>query len=274
LLRLLHGQHAQIAGVIHLDHATRPDSATDAAFVAEVATQLRLPLHRERIDSAGEQTEAELRRARLGTYRRGLSALGADAVAVAHHADDVAETIAMRLLRGSPRSGTLGLAPLREEAIVANVPIVRPLLRLRRRQLREYLEELGQPHREDPTNAMPTTLRNRVRQMLAGVEVLHEALVELADAAMAAERELDEATWDDLDQPTPLARRAARRRLVAAGLPEAAAGPDAVDRLLAVADPAGPVAASFGGGVEARRSRRVVRFLQHPPQPSADVRKT
>jgi tRNA(Ile)-lysidine synthase len=257
--------------ILHVDHGTRAGgSGRDARFVRELADGLDLPCRVRRL-GGGAGGEARWRRERLAFFKGRCDEDGLTGVMLGHHADDVAETLAIRLLRGSPRSGTMGLAPLRREAIVSGVPLLRPLLRTRRRTLRRYLRRLGQAWREDATNSQPVTLRNRVRAALSRDENQATALLELAVRTARVERRLCElaSTWPaemaDGDVaaaravPWVLQRRSARAWLLAAGVPEARATPSAVDRMLALLDALGPRAASFAGGVRVRRHRgRVV----------------
>ena len=253
--------------VIHVNHQTRGEASDDdARFVQTLSGHLNLPCHFEVAPAEGE---AGWRHRRLDVYRRALDAHALDGVLLAHHADDLAETLGLRLIRGNPRSGTLGLAPLQHDSMVRGVRLVRPLLSVRRDRLRRFLKWIGQPWREDATNADAMTPRNALRQALAGREDRVQALLKLADATAAAEAALQDATprWPvtlDARQvlpppPPPIARRAARRWLVERGVPEADASPAAVDRLLALLDPAGPRACDFPGGVHVVRRRGIVR---------------
>ena len=266
LLRLIVRRSDVTPIVLHLDHAARPESAVDAAFVADLAASLNLEHRATRPEAAAAAAdrEARWRHARLAFFAKSTETLALRGVLLAHHADDLAETIALRLLRGSPRSGTAGLAPLRPVALVAAIELRRPLLAVRRHRLRSFLRKIGQPWREDVTNAEPVTPRNRLRATLD--DEATGALLDLVAAAASAEDWLDAATpaWPTAIPceatliPEVLRRRAARRWLVSAGVPESAAAPAAIDRLLAVLDPAGPRAAEFAGGLRVTRRRGVV----------------
>ena len=282
LLRLLARRPDVRPVVLHLDHASRPESAADAGFVEGLAGRLGLPYVLRSIKdlqvAAGQRAavrdgnEADWRAARFTFFAAATLAHDLRGVVLAHHADDVAETVALRLLRGSPRSGTAGLAPMRATSRVSGVEVRRPLLGVRRRRLRAFLRRIGQPWREDATNALPITPRNRLRAELDDAEVA--ALLDLAAAAGRAEAWLSGATpsWCDAVSATaaaalagPLRRRGARAWLVRAGVPESRATPAAVDRLLAVLDPAGPRACGFAGGVRFERRGGVIRPAASPP---------
>jgi tRNA(Ile)-lysidine synthase len=151
-----------LAGLVHLDHAVRRGSADDAAFCKVLATRLDIPSVIERVDvpalarDTRQSLEAAGRAAREALFDRAAVRLDADAVAVAHTRDDQAETVLLRLLRGSGTTGLRGILPRRGR-------IVRPLLDCTRAELVEWLTARGEAWREDPTNADPATPRNRVR---------------------------------------------------------------------------------------------------------------
>ena len=252
--------------VLHVDHHTRGGaSAEDANFVQLLAANWKVEC-RPLSAAPSARGEAAWRRERMCLFAD--AAHGLHGVLLAHHADDVAETLALRLLRGSPRSGTMGLAPLRFDRTVRGLRVVRPLLGVRRAALRSLLAEHGVAWREDASNAEPITPRNALRRALADRPEATAALLDLAAAAVDAERALDAATPELpevvetsalLALADPLRRRAARRWLTARGVPEAEATPSAVDRLLALADAAGPLARDFPGRIRiARRRGRLV----------------
>ncbi|MGH9478261.1 MAG: tRNA lysidine(34) synthetase TilS [Terriglobales bacterium] len=146
--------------LVHLDHGWRPDSAADAEFVAALARRLELPLHARRAapPPPGGNREQLGRRLRYAFFHRLIAAGELDCVATAHTADDQAETVLLRLLRGASPAGLAGILPSRDQG-----RIVRPLLALRRLELRQWLQRRGQPWRDDPTNLDLTRRRNRIR---------------------------------------------------------------------------------------------------------------
>lgn len=149
LLRLLLGSDYRV-NVAHVDHALRPGSAADAAFVAALCEAHALPFVSARLEVArvaqarGWNLEDAARRLRYDFLTRTAKQLGADAVVTAHTQDDQAETVLLQLLRGAAQPRGI---PLRRGRVV------RPLLTASRRQLRDYLAALGQSYREDATNA-------------------------------------------------------------------------------------------------------------------------
>ncbi|WP_118136507.1 tRNA lysidine(34) synthetase TilS [Oceanicella sp. SM1341] len=162
--------HARATGrplsVATVDHGLRAASAAEAAAVAARCEALGLPhatLAWQEGPGAGNVSEAarEARRALLAAHAR---ARGAVAVALAHTADDQAETFLMRLARGSGVGGLSGMAPVSE---AEGLLWLRPWLDIRRDTLRDILRARGWDWAEDPTNADPRYDRVKARQALA-----------------------------------------------------------------------------------------------------------
>ncbi len=169
----------------HVDHALRATSRDDAVQVAEVARSMGIPIvvrrvdvarYRQRLGRASVQQAA--RAARYQALAAVLAEVGADALAVAHTADDQAETFMLNLLRGAGLDGlaamrldewmdTRDYGPAVPEADEWNVPrrvrVVRPLLWVERSATRDYCVEQGLPLVEDPSNQSRAYTRNRVR---------------------------------------------------------------------------------------------------------------
>ena len=165
LLHLLHGvawTRPLELHAAHLDHALRPDSPADAAFVRELCAGLGVPLTMARIDVAALAragkggVEETARAARRAFLQKTALEEGCSWIALGHQRDDQAETFLLRLLRGA---GTTGLAGMRP----ADPPFVRPLLPFSRQQLVAWLVSNGSPWREDASNCDPAFARNRVR---------------------------------------------------------------------------------------------------------------
>ncbi len=176
LLRGLHvlaGPNARAICVAHLDHGLRGEAgAADADFVRRLAEELALEAVIGSADVPGERRggegiEAAARRARYRFLRQTAECRGARYVAVGHTADDQAETVLHRLLRGSGLQGLSGMARVRPLGHAAS--LIRPMLEFRRGELREYLTSIGQSWREDRTNDDPRFTRNRLRRHLLPV---------------------------------------------------------------------------------------------------------
>ena len=163
--------------VIHLDHETRGEaSQLDAEFVRDLAVKLGLPATislRSEVEKGVPRLPANpssrYRAARLALFRQVVAAHHLMGVIVAQHQDDQIETIFLRLLRGS---GPMGLAGMEAISELGGLQILRPLLDFRSSALRNYLTYIGQPWREDASNASDAYLRNRVRRFSRGDHTL------------------------------------------------------------------------------------------------------
>ena len=169
LLRLLENVRADLGVtllVVHFDHRLRGfESEADAQFTAELARArgLEFVLDREDVAAAAAKNKWNLedaaRRLRYAFFERVVQEGRATRIAVAHTADDQAETVLAHLLRGTGPTGLGGVYPMVG-------PIIRPLLGERREALRDYLRELGQTWREDSTNLDVRRLRAKIRSQL------------------------------------------------------------------------------------------------------------
>jgi tRNA(Ile)-lysidine synthetase-like protein len=202
LLRILHqlsGRLDLTLSVAHLDHGTRGEaSRADAALVCGLAGSLELPvdLGEWRPERTGH-FEADARRARYAWLTQIARARGAAVIAVGHTHDDQAETILQRILRGTGPRGLSGMAATRRLASGPSLMLARPLLEATRREIREYLAALGQPYREDASNADRSRTRARLRHdLLPKLAAEYNpdvagALVRLGSLARALERSLE-----------------------------------------------------------------------------------
>jgi len=165
--------------VAHLNHAIRRESAGDAEFVRSLAGELGIPAVTGRVDVRGlaRRTGCSLEEAgRMARYRFFLSTAGkarASLVAVGHNRDDQAETVLLRLLRGSSGSGLAGMSPKRELLdpftglhVRKKVHVIRPLLARSRREIEAFLRLRGRRVRKDPSNDDTAFMRNRIRHDL------------------------------------------------------------------------------------------------------------
>jgi len=155
--------------VVHVDHQLRTESRDDAVFVQELSNQLKVSANVERrhvlqeAERLGLSLEDAARRARydalLGVARR----IGAQSIAVAHTADDQAETVLMRLLRGA---GLAGLSAMPVVRPLQELRLIRPLLQAPRTEVLDYLRREGVPFRQDASNQDLRFVRNRIRHQL------------------------------------------------------------------------------------------------------------
>ncbi len=148
----------------HLNHALRgADSDRDEAFVRGLCARLSIEVCVERAEGLSPATpnlEEKAREARHSFLDRTAEQMGAAYISIAHHADDQAETVLLRLLRGA---GAAGLAGMEENG---SRRLIRPLLSLTREQIRDYLMDVGAPYVIDASNDSPAILRNRIRNHL------------------------------------------------------------------------------------------------------------
>ncbi|HYR79396.1 MAG TPA: tRNA lysidine(34) synthetase TilS, partial [Candidatus Dormibacteraeota bacterium] len=148
----------------HLNHRIRAlESDRDENFVRELCARLGVELRVARargLDAGSANLEERARDARYRFLNSAADAIGADYIALAHHADDQAETVLMRMLRGA---GIAGLAAMSERGPTR---LVRPMLGLYRAEILAYLHARGIAFVEDSSNRSPEILRNRIRTEL------------------------------------------------------------------------------------------------------------
>ena len=159
-LMLLRQNRKQLQAV-HVNHGLRgAESDEDEAFVCQLCRREGLPLTVFQADLGQQRDENAAREARFSFFRQALKDTGAAALALAHHRDDLAETFLMRLLRGS---GPDGLGCMTADDSRTGIRIIRPMLGMTRREIREALKEDGIAWREDSSNTDTRYLRNVLR---------------------------------------------------------------------------------------------------------------
>ena len=198
LLRVLAVSSAHPAvTAVHVNHGLRgAESEGDARFCAELCRELGIPLvvRRVELDREGPSLEARAREARYRALALEARRQKCSTVLTGHHADDNLETLLMRWVRGTALTGLAALRPRLElslEGVQLNV--LRPLIALRREEVRELLAGAGFPWREDSSNSSDDHTRNRVRNvLLPGIEeVAGQAGVENLRAFGRAVEELE-----------------------------------------------------------------------------------
>jgi tRNA(Ile)-lysidine synthase len=198
--------------VATVDHGLRAEARAEGELVRARAQALELPWHGLRVDVAAARRERAswqdaARRVRLEALAALAARRGAARVALAHQADDQAETVLFRVVRGTGLGGLAGIPYLR-------APFIRPLLDVTRAEIARYVKRRSLPFVEDPSNADLRYARARVRHrwlpLLAEENPrVREALVALAAAARAARsaRESNDDARGEL--PPDVGRRAA-----------------------------------------------------------------
>ncbi len=175
---------------VHVDHGLRPSSAAEAERALAVARSLGFEARVVRVSVARRGgVEAAARHAR---YRALAEVAAGRPILTAHTLDDQAETVLLRLARGT---GLRGAAGIRPDVELYGGRVLRPLLHVRRDELRAVVEALGLPVVEDPTNADLRFARNRLRaEVLPALTQVApgavQALARFADLAAADERYL------------------------------------------------------------------------------------
>jgi tRNA(Ile)-lysidine synthase len=204
MLRIFAGLRAQLGialHVLHFHHQLRGTEADeDERFVKALAEEFHLEFESGRADVAGEarlhgwNLEDAARRMRYRFFASVAEAHGLSRVAVAHTADDQAETVLSHLLRGTGLTGLAGIYP------TAGL-IIRPLLELGRAELRGFLSELGQSWREDATNQDTSRMRARIRHQLIPLLIRDfDAAAVMRLSRLAGHAREDETFWRSLEE--------------------------------------------------------------------------
>jgi tRNA(Ile)-lysidine synthase len=222
------GRRARLTA-LHFDHRLRGrESTADARFCARLCAALGIPLVAGRWRARDRpRGEAEARAARFAFLERRMAARGIRVLWLGHQLDDIAETMLMRLARGSGAGGLA--APRAVHALLAPRAgarprfHVRPLLALGKSEIARALREAGAPWREDSSNAKGVHFRNRIRGDVIPRWLRAAGRDALAGAALSRELleedELAIESWVDALEPVGDDRSLAVSRL--AGLPRA-----------------------------------------------------
>ncbi|MEY2883493.1 MAG: tRNA lysidine(34) synthetase TilS [Pseudomonadota bacterium] len=261
-----------------VDHGLRSESAAEAAMVARVCADAGIPHTTLAWDGPkpAQGVPAAARHARYALMADRCAAQGVPLLLTAHHADDQAETLLMRLARGSGSAGLAGIRAARP--LTDDVTLLRPLLAVRRAELAAVLAASGWPSVDDPSNRDPHYTRTHARALLAAADWLdvpaaaaaaaHLAEVEAAlawtaDRAWAGRADCTSTAilLDVAGLPPELARRLIRRALAALAPENTPRGPE-IARLQALLA-AGGRATLAGIKIE---SGPVWRFRLAPPR--------
>jgi tRNA(Ile)-lysidine synthase len=217
-----------------VDHGLRAESAAEAAFVADLCGRLAIP-HQTLLlpGPIAGNVQAGARAIRYALLGRWLAETGGAFLLTAHHCDDQAETLVMRLLRGSGLAGLAGIRP--GPTILAGAAVLRPLLGWRRAELGAIVAAAGIVPVDDPSNGDEHYDRARIRKRLAAALWLEpEPLARSAAALAEAEAALDWAANRLFDER--VTRAGGETRLDPAGLPDELRR-RLVLRILAAAEP-------------------------------------
>jgi tRNA(Ile)-lysidine synthase len=193
--------HPSLA-VAHLDHGLRAGGEEETCFVRDAAAKLGVPFFHQKVSVRARQKERGLtiqeaaRDLRYDFLRETARKNEASKVALGHSADDQAETILMRLLRGSGTRGLSGIPPAREGIFI------RPLIDVWREEIESFLKQRRVDYLDDPSNQSRQYLRNRVRHELLPLlrsynPRIHRVLVQMAHLFRA-----EEGFWQELVRET------------------------------------------------------------------------
>ena len=207
LLLLLHAANSlprNALGVglsaVHVNHRLRgAESDGDQAFVEELCGRLGVPLHVRIVDTNAraarnrETLEEAARNIRYEAFDALLAEGSATHIVTAHTLDDQAETVLMKLLRGAWLEGLAAISPVLE---VSGGKVLRPLLGVRRDELRRYLAGAKQAWREDSSNADEVFTRNRVRHTVLPALREENPSIDQTLANLAELAREEEARWE------------------------------------------------------------------------------
>ena len=278
LLHLLVARGFHKLVVCHLDHRLRGRvAAQDARFVGKLAAGLGLAFETKQVAVARlarerkESVETTARRERHRVFAECARKYRCRRVILAHHADDQAETVLWNLLRGS--HGLKGMQPVQRITVPegGSLELFRPLLGVRRQELRAWLTARGVPWREDASNGEAVAARNRLRlealpllREIAGRDVTpllvravqaDDDAREIAAWALARARVLD--PQGRLHLPALRTLPAALQRVAVASYLQDQEVPgvsrELLDRALELLEPAGPAKLNLPGGAWLRR---------------------
>lgn len=183
--------------VVHFDHGMRPDSAADARFVEGLAAQYGLEFIGKREELGVQASEDRARSARYDFLFAEVKKRDA-VVATAHHLDDVVESIAINIVRGTGWRGV---------AVLARAGVVRPLIGKTKEEIRRYALENRLEWVEDITNTGDKYLRNRLRKLISRRLVIAKKLQleKLRESQLILKKEIDQ-ECQHLLTPPPYSR--------------------------------------------------------------------
>ena len=153
--------HADII-VAHIDHGTRKSSAEDADFVRQKCQELGVKFYETKLE-LGEGVSEELARKKRYEFLKTIQEKEGGTLCTAHHLDDVLESIAINLIRGT---GWRGLTPFYDDELVR--PFI--ITKMWKRDVLKFAGEQKICFRQDPTNYEANYLRNRVREKMAELD--------------------------------------------------------------------------------------------------------
>ncbi|MBI4115481.1 MAG: tRNA lysidine(34) synthetase TilS [Candidatus Omnitrophica bacterium] len=187
--------------LLHFDHALRKGSEKDLEFVRMIARKAKAPFYGKRrkanqvVFQKGLSPEESARESRYQFFEAVAKKTRIRKIALGHHLDDQAETVLMRMIQGTGLRGLQGIRPVMKRG---RLTLIRPLIELSRKEIREFLKERKIRYREDETNRSQRFLRNRIRHLLIPLleeefnPQIREALGRLAETVTQESAGLDD----------------------------------------------------------------------------------
>jgi len=177
---------------VHVNHKLRKSADADEKFVKGLASSLNIPcttisLSNLKKTKGRSSLEEMAREERLRSLIQTAKKIKADTIALAHHQNDLAETVLMRIIRGSGLLGLQGIVPKRN---IDGLSVIRPLLAVKREDILSFLKAKKIPYRMDPTNRQTKFFRNKIRLELMPLlrksynKNIEEILTQLADTSL------------------------------------------------------------------------------------------
>lgn len=261
---------------VHVHHGLSPQADAWAAHCADVCLTLDVPLQTQQVNvnPAGEGLEAAARAVRYRVFRE----LDADALVLAHHRDDQAETVLLQLLRGASLKGLAAMPQQRllQGAVNPEMILLRPLLDTTRAEIAAYAAEHGLNWIDDASNADQTLSRNALRHAALPVlsarfpdapQALAQAAAQFAEAASLLDALAENDAGIASDRlalsvlqalPEPRARNVLRHFLAQAGVEIRRDALHEALRQVLTARPDAQVRVEFGAAILRLHSRHVV----------------
>ena len=205
--------HADII-VAHIDHGTRKSSAEDANFVRQKCQELGVKFYETKLE-LGEGVSEELARKKRYEFLKTVQEKEGGTLCTAHHLDDVLESIAINLIRGT---GWRGLTPFYGDELV------RPFIvaKMRKRDVLKFAGEQNICFRQDPTNYEAAYLRNRVREKMAELDETTRAdIIELFEKQNELRRKIEKLVTE-LAKQTVVGKNFHKKELILAADEKAA----------------------------------------------------
>lgn len=212
------------AHIVVVDHRQRAESALECTQAAARYREMGFAVMMREADCPRGATEAQMREARYEVLLACAASLGAKRILTAHHADDQAETLLLRILRGTGLAGLRGIPARR--ALTPEVEVLRPMLGCTRKVIETTLQHRGLEWQEDPSNQdLGLAARNRLRAFLPlwreqlgqlGPAEPAQALLRLQQEAEAHEHMIeafDDPQWKWAELPSHVRQQILRRRL-------------------------------------------------------------